>query len=382
MKNFFVCVILLFATALYSENKPVTVRVILKKLAEDAHIEVKGRHMMYNPKTEQFLTSSSKKKKGKIYSHEQGLFWEDLLNGTTEIRIVPDEKNCSILVDGLQYKGWIEVYSIGGTINIINEVDAENFLKSTLSAKISTTLSKETLDAIAIAERTHLYYLIEKDGYASWQIEADKVSYQGLNFNRAVYDAVDRTRDLLLHYKQKPFSATWGFDHAGRSVGYPSIFRRPGSVPPGVDNLPSINGRDKSKWKTAMPLQTLAKAAKLDSISHIELFRADKSQKVYAVRLIGPEGAKKDIPIADFQKMVGINILPSNDFAVSHKGKKALFIGFGKGLGSGLCVASSEILSHRNASTESILSTHFPQAKLVNARQESGKRQALSPAWQ
>lgn len=373
--------IFFFCNHLYSENKPVTVRVILKKLAEDAHIEVKGRHLICNPKTEQFLSSSSKKKKGKIYAHENGLYWNELLSGVHEIRIIPDEKNCSILVDGLQYKGWVEIYGIGGTINIINEVDTENYLKSILSSKINTTFSKETLDAIAITERTNLYHLVEKDGYASWQIEAEKSGYQGLNFNRAVHDAVDRTKDLILHYKQKPFAATWGMNHAGRSVGYPSIFRKQSLVPPSVDNLPSLHEREKTKWKTALPFQTIAKTTQLDAIGRIELFKAEKSQKVYAIRLFSPEGTKKDIPIADFQKLIGTNYLPSNDFSIYHKGKKAIFVGYGKGLGSGLCVTSSEILANRMASTENILMTHFPQSKLVNVRQENGKRASLSPAW-
>lgn len=374
--------LLFFCSCLTAEDKPVTVRVLLKKLANDAQIEVKGRYLLYNPKTNAFISASNKKKKGKIKTHEQGLFWEELFPGITEIRIVPDEKNCSILVDGLQYKGWIEVYSIGGTINIINEVDTENYLKATISSKINFPLSEETLDALVIAERTHLYYLIEKGAYASWQIEAEKVGYQGLNFNRPVHEAIERTKDLILQYNKKPFLATWGLNHAGRSVAYPSIFRKPSQVPSGVDNLPSLNEREKSKWKTAISLDTLAKIAHLQTVTKIDLFKAEKSQKVYAVRLIGPEGTK-DISISDFQKEVGPQLIPSNDFVIFPKGKKAIFIGYGKGLGSGLCLKSAEILAERKASVEKILLTHFPQTNLVNFRLENGlKPLPPNPIWE
>ncbi|NGX59349.1 MAG: hypothetical protein KR126chlam3_00500 [Chlamydiae bacterium] len=372
---------LLLCTTLFAEEKPVTIRVLLTKLANEALIEVKGRHHLYNPKTETFLSSNSKKKKARITPHEKGLYWGDLLSDVFELRIVPDEKNCSILVDGIQYKGWIEIYNIGGTINIVNEVDVENFLKATLSPKVPTKLSKETLDAIVITERTNLYHTIEKGAYASWQLEAEKEGYFGIAQSRSICDAIERTRDIILHYKKKPFTASWGLDHTGRSVTFPAIFRKESEVPPGVDNLPSLHDRAKSKWKSAISTQVLAQIAGQTTLTGIDLFRAEKSHKVYAIRLIGPTGYK-DINIQNFQKALGTNALQSNDFTAFLKGKRVYFTGYGQGLGTGLCIASSEILSLRKASAENILTTHFPQTKLINIRQETGKRLSMSPAWQ
>ncbi|MDN3506223.1 MAG: SpoIID/LytB domain-containing protein [Simkaniaceae bacterium] len=369
--------LLLFCSALIAEEKPVTVRVLLSKLAEEAQIEVQGRHLLYNPKTETFLSSSNKKIKARISSHEKGLQWNELIPHH-QLRIVPDEKNCSILVNGIQYKGWIEIYNIGGTINIVNEVDAENYLKATLCPKLSTKLSKETLDSLVILERTNLYQHIEKDAYATWQLQADSVGYQGIAQSKAICDAIERTRDLVLHYKNKPFAASWGLDHAGRSVSYPAIFRKEVEVPAGVDNLPSLQAKTKSLWKSSISLQTLAQIAEQKQLTKIQLFRAEKSGKVYGLRLTGPDGAK-DLDIQTFQNAVK---LPSNDFTVAIRGKKAHFTGYGKGLGTGLCVASAEILAYRKASVEKILLTHFPGAKLINIRQESGKRPVTGFAWQ
>lgn len=371
--------ILLLCTTLIAEEKPVTVRVLLTKLADKAQIEVKGRHLLYNPKTEAFLSSSHKKKKAPITAHDNGLYWNEILSDVFALRIVPDEKNCNILVNGIQYKGWIEIYNIGGTINIVNEVDVENYLKAKLSPKIPPKFSKETLDAIVITERTHLYHIIEKGSYASWQLESEKEGYLGIAQSRSVSDAIERTRDIILHYEKKPFAASWGFDHGGRSVSFPAIFRKDSDVPPGVDNLPSLHERTKSKWKTSIPFQTLEQIA--GSFTTIELFRAEKSHKVYALRFIGPEGTK-DIDIQTLQKSLGAYEIPSNDFTVTIKGKKAHFTGYGKGLGTGLCIASAEILAHRKASVEKILLTHFPGAKLINMRQETGMRPSTNPPWQ
>ncbi|NGX27327.1 MAG: hypothetical protein K940chlam6_01261 [Chlamydiae bacterium] len=377
----FVLFFLLLCTTLIAEEKPVTVRVLLTKLADKAHIEVKGRHLLYNPKTEAFLSSSNKKKKAPITAHDKGLYWDEILSDIYALRIVPDEKNCSILVNGIQYKGWIEIYNIGGTINIINEVDVENYLKAKLSSQVTQKLSKETLDAIMITERTHLYHIIEKGAYATWQLEAEKEGYLGIAQSRSVNDAIERTRDIILHYRKKSFAASWGLDHGGRSVSFPAIFRIESAAPPGVDNLPSLHERAKSKWKTTIPLQALEQIAGQETLTNIEPFRAEKSHKVYALRFIGPEGIK-DIDIQALQTSLGSHEIPSNDFTVTIKGKKAHFIGYGKGLGTGLCIASAEILAHRNASVEKILLTHFPEAKLINMRQETGKRPSNSIVWQ
>lgn len=373
--------ILILFSCVFANDKPITVRVLLKKLATEATLEVKGRHLLFNPKTETYLNSSSKKKKAKIVAHDKGLFWGDLLSGAFEIRIVPDEKNCSILIDGIQYKGWIEIYNIGGTINVINEVDAENYLKSVLNQKPLPKLSKETIDALVITERTNLYHEIEKGSYASWQLDAEKEEYFGILPGRAVEDAVERTRNLIMQYKNKTFATSWGFDHAGRSVGYPSIFRKACVVPPGVDELPSLQTRTKSKWKSSIPLVKLAEIAELEEIKNMDRFKAEKSEKNYALRLIG-NGESKDIDIGVLQEALGKSALQSNDFSFTIKGKKVHFTGFGKGLGTGLCLASSEILASRKASVEKILTTHFPGSKLVNMREESGARPSTSPAFQ
>ena len=350
------------------------VKVLLTKLAEDALVEVKGRHLIYNPKTSEWIATKTKKKRARITTIDKGLYWGELIPDTFEIRVVPDEPGASILVNGIQYKGTIDVYSIGGTINIVNELDSEDYLKSILSNQITQKYSREALDAIVITERTNIYHAIQKDSYASWQVEAEKVGYLGNTIGKLssyVENAVDRTRDMVLYYKKKPFAAIWGHDNAGRSVAYPAVFRKSALVPRGVDNLPSLHSREKGKWRTQVPIKTLTEIGDLSNITDIELYRAKNSTKVYAVRLIGPDGTK-DLDFFTFQRGLGEAAIPSNDFAASIKGKKAIFSGHGKGAGVGLCAESAEILAQRKESTEKILIYHFPGTTLVNIRQETG----------
>lgn len=373
----------LSAADLSKQNKPPTVRVLLTKLAEDALIEVRGRYLIYNPKNDELIATGSKKKRARVLTRENGIYWDEPFADIYEMRIVPNEESASILVNGIQYKGCVEIYSIGGTINIVNEVDTENYLKSVLGPKVNQKLSKEALDSIVITERTNLFYLIQKDAYASWQVEADTVGYTGLvagRQNSTVVSAVNRTRDLIMHHKKKPFATSWGENHAGRSVSFNSVFRKSCTVPKGVDNLPSLGKREKNRFRSTVPFKTLSKITGLSTITEIDLFRAEKSKKVYAVRFIGPEG-RKDIGFFELQEELGESTLPSNDFTITLKGKKAFITGYGKGSGVGLCAFSAEILAQRKSSTKGILQAHFPGAEILNLREEGGIKPNTSFIW-
>lgn len=375
---FFFLLITLAASAsdISKQSKPATVRVLLAKLAENALIETRGHYLLYNPKSGELITTGLRKKSAKITTGEKGLCWGEEFPGAFEIQIVPSEKNGAILVNGLPYKGSIEVYGIGGTINIVNEVDTENYLSSILGSKVKQKYSPEALDAISITERTNLLYLIQKNLYAGWQVEAEHVGYTGLvaaSQNAQVLSSVNRTQNLILQHKKKAFPTSWSEDNAGRTVCYSTIFRKSSSCPEGATNLPSLHQRRKGQWRFNLPLSTLSKVTGLSTITAVNLFQAKKSSKVYAIRFIGPAG-KKDMSFADLQAALGKTLLPSNDFQLHLKGKKVYFVGYGKGLGVGLCAKSAEILAQRKASTESILLTHFPESELIHLRQKIVER--------
>jgi len=368
------------ATDISKKNKPVTVKVLLTTLADETLLEVRGRHLIYNPRNDELIYSATMRRRAPIMTHDVGLYWKEEIPGHFEIRIVPADKKCSILVNGIQYKGCVEIYSIGGTLNIVNEVDAESYLESILGSKFSNSLNREVLDALVIAERTNLYHLVQKDAFSSWQVEAEKVGYLGVTSNKQqqhVKAAVNRTRNMVLNYKKQPFATTWDLDHAGKSVPFTSIFRKNVSSPKGVNTLPSSLLREKSKWKVSISKNVLANLVHLPNVDHVDLFTAKESSKVYAARLYH-ENLYKDIDFFFMKSTLG---LISNDFTVSSKGNKILFTGYGKGSGVGLCVKSAEILAKRGQKAGAILKAHYPETELVNMRLDAGKEPVHSHIW-
>ncbi|HSX12409.1 MAG TPA: SpoIID/LytB domain-containing protein, partial [Rhabdochlamydiaceae bacterium] len=278
-------------------------------------------------------------------------------------------------------------YSVGDQLSVINEVDIESYLKSTLAYE-AAQVSEELLDMVAIVARTNLYHLARKNKEASWHVDAQKTHYTGVDGaqkSKYIENAVDKTKHLIMTFNDEPFPTIWSQDCAGKTASYASVFRKGGKTPPGVDALPSAFHRAKSAWSFTVDKQKLAELAQLDTVTKIDLFNADKSGKVYGLRCSNQDEVK-DIDFFSLQKALGPALLKSNDFTVKAEENQVTFSGYGQGPGVGLCLASAEILVKRRENPRKILKTFFPGVQLVYMRtldaKENLSEEKLSPVWQ
>ena len=350
--------------------KPATIKVLLAKLADDALIEVRGLYHIYNPQSDLLVISGAFNKRDRIITSKEGIKWGELFPGLFQIRIVPAQSDTSILVNGIQYRGCIEIYSIAGTINVVNEIDIESYLKSSLAMQFSQPMNDEVLDAVAIVARTNIYYLAGKNPNASWHIDLNESDYEGygLTFqNQAVDNAVERTRHCILTYRDSPFAAMWTENSAGRTASPSKIFRRALQTPEGVVAPEAQKTRQKHSWSFSITRQELAKLVELGGIKEIDVYEDKLSGKVYAVRLT--DGASsKDIDFFHIQDLLGKKHLLSNDFSLSVQGEKITFKGFGTGAGVGLCLYSASAMAKKQEKASAILATFFPGTELVKRR--------------
>lgn len=365
------------------KNKPLTIKILLQTPTNKPYVEVKGGYLLYHPLTGKHITSHTRRRRGKIQTKENGLHWGKKIKDHFEVRIVPSSEKSKIFVNGIQYKGCLEIYSIGGKISLVNEVNSENYLKSILCTKIQKKHSPKVLEALAIVERTNLYHFINKCGYASWHVKSDEVSYTGLKNikkRRAVAAAVARTEDIVLTYQKQPFAALYAPNHAGKSASYSALFRKVWKTPPGVSKLPSSTLRDKSRWSFSIKKENLGHLFGLKNINQVALFVVKGSTKAYGVRLAN-KNSHLDMDFDRFQKAFGPELLKSNDFTMRIVNDKVYFSGYGRGLGSGLCLASAEIQARRNMSARKILNYHFPKTELINLREELGDAFERNYIW-
>ncbi|MBS0648358.1 MAG: SpoIID/LytB domain-containing protein [Verrucomicrobia bacterium] len=357
------------ATDFSKKSKPATVKVLLHRQVSELTLEAKGRYNIYYPLDDTKVDSGINSKRNLVTAGEYGIKWGEEYKGYHQLRFVPVDSQSYILVNGIQYRGCIEIWKNDGKLNVINEVGVEPYLKSTLSSAFPQPLHPEVMNAVAIVARTKAYFTGERNKQASWHVTASEVGYQGAGImpKQHIDRAVDSTYHAILTYNDAPFAAAWTQNSAGKTVDFAAVFRKALSTPPGVTAPIAAKDRQKSKWTCAMPKTLLAQATDLPLVTGVDLYVTPQAAKVYAVKVTG-ETHVKDFDFETFQRIVGPNKLRSNDFTVEAKGDEIIFTGYGEGSGVGLCLYSAKALAEKGEKASQILEAFFPQTKLEKVK--------------
>jgi len=372
--KYILLLLLLFCSPLMSGGCPAqhnvenlaTVKVLLEKNVQGLLIEARGPFVVYNPKNGKKVSRGRYGKRSYCYPHKQGIKWGEDFVGIFQLQFQPTSPDTTFLINGVQYRGAINVYHIEDMLSVVNEVDVESFLKSTLSAKVHPTLPDVVLDAIAIVERTHTYYTVLANHQSFWHVDAKEVNYNGMGLilqHLSVDCAIDHTSRLIMTYNNQPFPALWTEHCGGQTANYSPIFRKDVSTPDGVHSPFAESSRQDFYWTLTLENQEFAKLMKTNRITGIDLFVDPNSNKVYAVRV--HDGIhSEDIYFCDLQKLLGKDRLKSNDFMVNIKGNNIIFEGYGDGAGVGLCLYSATQMTERGDTTPQILASFFPDSQL------------------
>lgn len=198
--------------------KPPKIRVLVVHDQEGAVIEVKGKYKIYDPHTGDHITTRFIGKRKYMQAVRDGIKWGEEFPGVYQLLIVPDESTTTTLVDGVEYRGPLYVYDIGGTISIVNEVPIESYLSSTLAQRYTKKLPEEFLAALAIAARTNAYYAAANPKNQYWSVDAHSSNYQAnatIDQSNDVEKAIKDTRFMIMsssnsgNSKINPFPAEW-----------------------------------------------------------------------------------------------------------------------------------------------------------------------------
>jgi len=353
-------------------NKPATIKILVAQDKPEVLLEIQGRYQIYNPLDGLLVDTGILGKRSPISVASDGIKWANILPiGLRQFRIVPGDSQSKILVNGVQYLGCIEAYEYNGLVTIVNELDVENYLKSTLAPLFSSEKNQELLDAIAITARTQIYYTLVHNFNADWQVDAAEVGYQGFALahqNARLDKSIDNTKHMIMTHNQTPFFALWTKDSAGKTASIDTILRKESNAPAGVQIPLALRDREKRTWSLTITKEQLARIAEVKNINGLDLFLDQLSGKVYALR-IHDGFTTKDIDFFTLQTAIGAKKVRSNDFTVSLKKDNIILSGFGEGPGAGLCLYSARLMAERGDKATKILSTFFPDTQLERKRE-------------
>ncbi len=350
----------------------VEIKVLVGENVEGALLDLKGGYKISSIDTKQTLSSGFFAKRNYLQTLPSGIKWGEGFPNINKIKITPKSVVTTFLVNGIQYIGSLSVYNVNGKLQLVNELDVENFLASYLCAEFaSTNYNKTTYDALAIVARTALYASLTEKVNPFWDIKGSEYHYEGLvsvHPNSPIYKSIKATKGLILTYEDSPFHTAWTENSGGKTASYSSIFRKRCKGPDGVTVGYAQKEREAHRWKCNMVNQDLAALLDLKKIRSVDLYQDPQSKKVYGIRFADEKNII-ELSFKKFQEILGKNRILSNDFTVHIVRDYVLFDGYGQGFGVGLCVFSADQMAKCGDSTLQILSNFFPGAALVKLTQ-------------
>jgi stage II sporulation protein D len=352
------------------KEKPATIKILIDKQKSKILLEAKGRYNVYNPQNEYLVASGASTSRHVLTPSESGLKWGELFPGIFQIRVVPADAQSTVLVDGIEYRGCVEVYDFKGKLYVVNEVDIERYLKSIMTSQFINELDEEVMDAVAIAARTNAYFLVSHKMESPWHVDAQDVGYQGYAVtlqNIHVDRAVNNTRHMVMTFHGQPFPTSWTKDSAGKTADFASIYRKEVEAPKGVEAPFAAHDREKHAWNFSISKQDLAKALGAARVNSFDLYQDKKTQKVYGARVKDGEELRQ-FDFTKLQKALGAARLKSNDFNILVQGDQIVFKGFGEGTGVGLCLFSASAMADKGEKAPKILTAFYPDTQLENIR--------------
>lgn len=201
-----------------SEPPKPTIKVLVLHDQNGAALEIIGKYKIFDPHTGSLISTRFLGKSKMIQPHGDGLKWGEEFPGHHQLEFVATEPDTKFLVNGIEYKGNLVVYDIGGSVSIVNELPIEDYLSLTLDSKLSKDLSDEALAALVIADRTNAYYLSKQPKRKYWSVDGSQAGYQGyysVDPENAVQKAIKSTRNMVLSKTAAyegiitPFPAQW-----------------------------------------------------------------------------------------------------------------------------------------------------------------------------
>lgn len=195
------------------QRAPETIKILVVHDRPGVVLEVKGKYKLYDPHKEAFIATRFIGKRKFIQAMNDSLRWGEEFPGLHQLKIVPDDASTTTLVDGIEYKGNLYIYDIGGTISVVNELPLDEYLRISLNSTYNTPLPEEAAAAVAIAARGNAWYLASNPKSDFFSIEASKIDYKGYAAGATKHGmdlAIAETKDMILTRDGQSFPNQFG----------------------------------------------------------------------------------------------------------------------------------------------------------------------------
>ena len=291
------------------------------------------------------------------------------------IKLIPEKKDGFVSCNNHWYRGELLLLTNGDKKNltIVNNVDLEDYLLSTVPSEIPNKWNKEALKAQAVAARSYsLGYLgrrIEK-GYDLESTVEDQV-YLGISSEkRSTTQAVKETKGIILLDKDnKPLVALYHSSGGGYTDSIDNLWdkkQKPlGHISDHIKAKPDYdNNSPHFKWFRSYKiteLNNLLTSLNIGEITNITPLSRTVANRIMWIKLAGTKG-ETTIRGEEFRKLLK---LPSSKFHLKIENNIIKFSGSGYGHGLGMSQWGAKALAESGFTYDKILAHYYSGIRLT-----------------
>lgn len=301
------------------------------------------------------------------------------------------ENDDIVKINGKRYRGKVQISSSGNSLDIINLVNMEDYVKGVLAKEMPVGKNEENLEALkalAVCVRTYAQKKLN-DGKIYFDIYDDTRDqvYGGLDAESPLSNkAAEETKNLILKYNGTQATLFYHSTCGGYTESSQNVFTKEyvpylKSIKDGSEPYCKISPR--YEWTETYSKELIISRLKnysliddlnyhLEDISILSRFNSGRVNEM-EIKVVSNNGEKKNIIIRGNEIR---NILRTSDgkmilwgtmFEISKKSNSIVLSGKGFGHGVGLCQWGAIALSQKGWSYKDILEHYFPGCELSRA---------------
>ena len=267
--------------------------------------------------------------------------------------------------------GSLDLMVRNGHLLVVNVVALEDYVAGVVSSEVNPGWHEELLRTQAVAARTYVLHKKLEDTAQPFDVYAsvqDQVYTGRQNVNRAVLDAVNRTRGQVLTYESRPIFAVYSSTTAGPTEDAVNVWAKDLPYLKGVD-CPFDRESPWYEWQATIPFDTVEARLKDEGypigwLATLTPYGMTTAGRVKDVRVLHSRG-ELIITGQEFRRILGYAEVRSTRFSIERIDRHVVFAGQGAGHGVGLCQWGAKEMAELGYPYQSILRYYYPGTEIL-----------------
>ena len=280
------------------------------------------------------------------------------------------------------YNGRLVLQRVGSSLLVVNVVDLESYIASTLASEVSPGWATESLRAQAIVSRTYAVRWTDHSASHPYDVTDDTTNqvYKGLDsVSPSFVSAASTTAGMLVLANGEPADVFYSSACGGFTADSIELTGRPG--PAYLSGVPDTDASGQAycarapfyAWENTVPVEPVSHVLDLSSgdIADLEVKDRWRDGRVKTVRVVRMGASALDLDGRQFytrcSALLGYKVLPSAMFEVERSEGGFTFKGHGLGHGVGMCQWGARGRADAGMNAVQILRSYFPGTSVAGS---------------